>query len=198
MEFDELQKIWDMQKNEAIYVINETALHNRILSKKRSAAHIANFSELLLIFVNIGTGLLVSGTAVYKSSATIFTWLLTGWMMITTLYVVVNRIRRKKGEIRFDRSMLGDLKHAISNATHQVRLSGIMLWNSLPLGLLFLLAFWESGKLSAWIVIFLAIFLVLVYYASRWEHGIYKRRKRELEVLQQKLENEEASSPLSR
>src|SRR4051794_28721596 len=42
MEFEEMQKIWSMQNNEALYVINEKALHNRILSKKKSASHIVN------------------------------------------------------------------------------------------------------------------------------------------------------------
>ena len=35
------------------------------------------------------------------------------------------------------------------------------------------------------------IFFVLTGYASGWEHRIYKARKRELEILQGKLENED-------
>lgn len=35
------------------------------------------------------------------------------------------------------------------------------------------------------------IFLFLANYAAGWEHGIYKARKRELEILRNKLENEE-------
>jgi len=186
-----------MQNNETLYAINETALHNRILSKKNSAGHIANFSELLLIFTNIITGLFVLGMALSRSSANIFTYLLTAWTAITAGYVLVSRIRRRKNENRFDRSMLGDLHHAISNATYQVRLSGLMIWNCLPIGLLLLLDFWESGKLSVWIVILTPIFFTLVYYASRWEHGIYKKRKRVLEVLKKKLENEEVPPTLS-
>jgi Flp pilus assembly protein TadB len=197
MEFEEIKKIWDMQNNETLYAINEKALHNRILSRKRSAGHIANFSELLVIFVNMATGLFVLWAALYQSAANIFIYLLTVWTLVTMLYVLVSRLRRRKNENRFDRSMLGDLNHAISNATYQVRLSGIMLWNGLPVGLLLLLGLWENGKLSVWIIIFMPVFFVVVFYASRWEHGIYKRRKRELEGLQKKLAGEEVSNPLS-
>jgi hypothetical protein len=197
MEFDEIKKIWDMQNNEALYAINEQALHNRILSKKRSAGHIANLSELLLIVVNMAAGLFILGLALFKSTDNIFTYLLTAWTLVTALYVLVTRIRRRKDENRFDRSMLGDLHHAISNAAYQVRLSGIMLWNGIPMMILLLLGFWESGKLSIWVIVFILTFFILVSYAARWEHGIYKRKKRELEILQEKLENDEISGSLS-
>lgn len=191
MEFEEIKKIWDMQNNEALYAINEKALHNRILSKKRSAGHIANFSELLSIFVNLGTGLFVLGTALFRPGANVFMYLMAAWTFITALYLLVSRIRRMKAENQFDRSMLGDLNHAISNATYQVRLSRIMLWNALPIGILLLFGFWEAGKLSVWIVAFMLVFFVFVYYAGGWEYNIYKNRKRELETLRKKLEDDE-------
>jgi len=195
MEFEEIKKIWDMQNNETLYAINEKALHHRILSKKRSAGHIANFSELLSIFVNAGIGLFILGMAIFSPGAHVFMYLMAAWMFMTTLYLIMTRIRRRKSENRFDRSMLGDLDHAISNATYQVRLSRIMLWNSLPIGVLIPFGFWERGKLSVWILVFMLIFFAFVYYAGGWEHRIYKRKKRELEALQKKLMSEEASNP---
>jgi hypothetical protein len=194
MEFEEIKKIWDMQNNEALYVINEKTLHNRILSKKRSAGHIANFSELISIFANMGTALFALGMALFRSGANIFMYGMAAWTFIIALYLVVSRTRRRKSENRFDRSMLGDLDHAISNATYQVRLSRIMLWNALPIGILLLFGFWESGKLSVWIVACMLIFFVFIYYAGGWEYRIYKNRKRELEGLQKKLKNEEISN----
>ena len=59
MEFDELKQVWDSQNNELLYAINEQALHNRILSKKKQAYHITNVSELLMIIVNMGAGYFV-------------------------------------------------------------------------------------------------------------------------------------------
>ena len=187
MEFEELQKIWNAQDNKPLYAINEKAMDNYILSKKKQAYHITNTSELLLIFVNIASGCLVLAMNLFKQS--IFIYLLAAWMFGTALFTVISRIRRIKSSNRFDRSMHGDLDHAVSIATYQVRISQVMRWNILPIGALCFLGLWAGGK-PVWIAIVVLIFFVLVYYASGWEHRIYKKKKHELELLQRKLENE--------
>jgi hypothetical protein len=193
MEFEELQKIWDVQNNEPLYAINAQALHNRILSKKKRAYHTTNFSELLLIFVNIGTGCFILGVNFFTQKGNIILYLMSVWMLITALYVLANRLRRIKGEYKFDRSMVGDLDHAISMATYQVRLGRIMRWNILPIGVLTFLGVWDSGK-PIWMGILLLIFFAIAHFAGGWELTIYKNRKRELEILQKKLKEEEAGS----
>jgi hypothetical protein len=188
MEFDELQKIWDVQSNAPLYAINENALHNRILSKKKKTRRITNVSELLLIIVNLCAGSFVLGINLLKRPGNIFMYVMAGWMFVTAFYVLAGRLRRIKGDRRFDRSMHGDLSHALSVATYQVRLSGLMRWNILPIGALSILGVWEGGKLF-WIIGFIAIFFLLTWYASNWEHRIYVNKKRELETLQKKLED---------
>ena len=61
MEFEEMKKVWDSQNNEMLYGINEKAMHNHILSKKKQANHITNASELILIIANATTGCVISG-----------------------------------------------------------------------------------------------------------------------------------------
>ena len=187
MEFEELQQAWDTQNNKPIYFINENALHNRILTKQRQAHHIINISELGSLLVNMIAGAGILAANFYKQN--IFLYLLAGWMFVTALYLLVSRIRRTRGNKRFDRSMLGDLRYAIFMATHQVRLSQYMRWNVLPVGTLILLSVWQDGK-SIWLAVGILIFFLLTFYASRWEHNIYKKKKRELEQLQSKLESE--------
>ena len=77
-------------------------------------------------------------------------YILSAWMLGSALYLLVSRIRRIKANHRFDRSMRGDLTHAISVATYQVRLSRLMRWNILPIGILTLLGVWSSGKSYGW------------------------------------------------
>jgi hypothetical protein len=186
MEFNEMKKIWDSQNNEPLYAINENALHNRILSKKKTGYHITNTSELLLIIVNAGAGLFVLGLNLSKPGVNIYMYLLGAWMLLSALYMLVSRIRRIKRSQQFDRSMLGDLSQAISLATYQVRLSHFGRWNILPIGILSLLGLWDSGK-PAWTILGIVIVFALAAFASRWEHSIYKNRKQELEILQKKL-----------
>ncbi len=189
MEFDELKQVWDSQKNEFLYAIDAQALHNRILSKKKQAYHITNVSELLMIIVNMGAGYFVLQTNLSGHTGNIFMYLLAAWMLGVSWYLLFSRVRRLKKDKQFDRSMHGDLNYAISVATYQVRLSLLGRWSILPIGLFTLLGLWQSGK-SFWIVVAILLFFVLTNYAARWEHGIYKNRKRELEILKGKLEKE--------
>ena len=190
MEFNELKKIWDSQNNEPLYAINETALHNRILSKKKTGYHITNTSELILIIVNAGAGLFVLGVNLSKPVVNIYMYILAAWMLLSAVYMLASRIRRIKSSHRFDRSTLGDLANAISVASYQVKLSQAGRWNILPIGLLSLLVLWTSGK-ATWLIVIMAILFAFAAFATKWEDSIYKTRKRELEILQKKLKGED-------
>jgi hypothetical protein len=189
MEFEELTRIWDAQNTRPLYTINEEALHNHILLKKSQAHHMSNVSELLLIIVNTGAGIFILWTNLTGKHPNIFLYVLAAWMFSSVIYLVNGRIRRIKKSHQFERSVRGDLNHAISMATYQVHLSRIMRWNILPIGMISVLSIWESGK-SIWVVLGTLLFFVFAYFAGGWEHGIYKARRRELQVLQQSLEKE--------
>jgi hypothetical protein len=188
MEFDELQKIWDSQNDMPLYAIDENALHNRISSKKNKGRHITNFSELLTIVVYFAGGGFILGINLINKNANGFLYLMSAWMFLVAIYTLISRIRRIKKDNLFDRSIRGDLFHAVSVASYQVRFSQLMRWNMLPVSLLLVLSVLESGK-SIWLAVGTSVFLVIANYAAGWEHNIYKRRKHELEILRDKLEN---------
>jgi hypothetical protein len=109
-------------------------------------------------------------------------------MLGTAFSMAVSRIRRIRGNKKFDRAMRGDLEQAISVANYQEHFSVFGRWSILPIGLLATLSIWNNGK-SLWVIASVLIFIVLIYYAAGWEHRLYKNRKRELESLKNKLEN---------
>ncbi|MBT1705855.1 hypothetical protein [Chryseosolibacter indicus] len=187
MEFDEMKMIWDAQNNKPLYTIDEEGLYKHIVSKKKKARHITNVSELLLIVANLASGVLIAALNFFGEHATPIGYAIAVWMLGTALYVLVSRIRRINQQHQFDRSMMGDLRHAVSDATYQVRLSLLMRWNMLPIAVFTFVGLWNGAK-SIWIAIGALIFFGIVYYASRWEHSIYKSRKRELEALQKMLQ----------
>jgi hypothetical protein len=189
MEFDEMKRIWDVQNNEPVYGINEAALHRHILSKQRQGYHISHVSELLSIIVYGFTGGFVLFMNTRQVHYNIFMYLLAAWMLGSALYVLVSRIRRINGERQYDRSLLGDLRHAIAVAGYQVGLSRLLRWNMLPVALLTLLGLYNGGK-SIGVLMGISVFFVITWYASGWEHNIYRNRKRALETLQDKLQNE--------
>lgn len=187
MEFDEIKKIWDAQNNQPLYALDEKALHNRIQSKMKSVIRYANISEWMLIIVNLfAAGLLLTLNS-FTHAANIFMYIEAAWMFATVVYVVAHRSQRVSSSRRFDRSIHGDLDHAISVATYHVRLARIMNWNVLPLGAIMIFSGWEAGQLVK------AAAVILVSYALAFYVGIKGnranvRRRRELQVLKEKLE----------
>jgi hypothetical protein len=189
-EFEDLKKTWDAQNDEPIYAINEQALFKRITAKKDQTLTIANTSEWLLIFVNMVAGGFILGSNFPNDTATTWMHVMAVWMLGVASYLIAMRIRRVQESKKFDRTVQGDLAHAISVAGYQVRLSQLMQWNIVPIGILIAFGLWTGGK-SIWVGIATAAFFVLAFYLGRWEHGIYLSRKRELETLKQKLESED-------
>jgi hypothetical protein len=189
MEFDELKKIWDTQDNKPMYTINEPALHKHILTKKKQGYHITNISELLSIFTHIAGGAFVLMMYVMKEVGNIYMYLLPAWMLATGFYTLYRRINRIKAGHRYDRSIRGDLDQAIDVATYQVRLSQFLSWNVIPITLFTTLSVWQAQK-AFWLVPCLLGFFIISFFASRWEHKIYKSKKDELLALKNKLERE--------
>ena len=187
MEFAEMKKIWDAQNNQSLYTIDEKALHNRIQSKMNTVRHFTSISEWLLILINLGTGAILLVDNPFTPGSNIFLGLEAVWMFAIVGYLVVHRIRRIKAGRRFDRSIHGDLDHAISIAGYQIRLSQIVRWNFLPMGAIMIASGWESGKLFMVSVIILVSY-ALAFYVTSKGYQSNKRRKRELHVLKEKLE----------
>lgn len=187
MEFDEMKKIWDAQNNQPLYVIDEKALHNRIRSKMNTVLRLTNMSAWLLIIIYLGTGSILLGLNPFKRGANIFIQLEAALMFAAVVYLVVNHIRRIKASRRFDRSIQGDLNHAISLASYQMRISQIIRWSLLPMGAIMILSGWEAGKLFKVSAVILVSNTFALYVVSKGLR-VNKRRKRELQVLKEKLE----------
>jgi hypothetical protein len=189
-EFEDVQRIWNSQEKANYYILNEEAMAKRIAAKKKQTLRIMDFSEWLLIIVNLASGGFILGSNFPGTNGTLFPHLMAVWMLGTAAYIIANRIRRMKSDKQFDRSVRGDIAYAISVATYQVRLSHLMRLNVIPIGAFITLGIWFSGK-SIWIAVGTISFLAMAYLLGGWEHGIYKSRKRELEILKGKLECEQ-------
>lgn len=186
MNFDELQKIWDTQNNQTLYAINETAMYNHIMQKQRQSRYITHISELLTMLVNACVGIFITLVNATSNNSSIALYVLGAWLAACAAFILAGRIRRLKGSHLFDRTMNGELAHALTVATYQVRLSRLMRWNILPIAILLLLGLWETGK-PVWIAAATTAALLLTYYVSGWEHRYYERREHTLQKLQASL-----------
>jgi hypothetical protein len=188
MEFEEMQKVWDAQNGQLLYAINEDALHKRILAKKRRAQLTASASELIQIIANITGGIFIFSVLSFVKRQDIFTSIMAAWMLASAVYTIVSRFRRMKANDRFDRSMNGDLNHAISITRYQVRLSQVSRWNALPIATFALLSIWQAHK-PIWTIPLALVIFTFGWWVGGKEVRMHQSRRRELETLKSKLEN---------
>ena len=193
MEFEEIQEIWDLQKKQSMYTINEKVLHGAILVKKKKAQRLVNVSEWFLVAVNLIAGAVVFGLNFSNPPWNFFLYGMAIWMVATATFILLGRMNRLKRANMFDLNMRGSLQHAIADATYWVRVSQLMRWNILPITVFILLGMWAAGK-PVWIMALTFIFFGITYYASGVEHNCYKARKQELISLFEKLEQGESQS----
>jgi len=187
MEFDEMKKIWDAQNNEPLYDIDEKGVYARIQSNMNKVLRFTSISEWLLIIINLGTGALLLGHNPLIPGSNIFLGLEAAWLFAIVIYLVVSRVRRIKASRQFDRSIHGDLSHSISLAAYQMRISQFIRWNFLPMGVIMIFSGWEAGKLLRVSIIILVSY-TLAFYVTSKGYQMNKKRKRELQVLKDKLE----------
>ena len=176
MEFEEMKKIWDAQNNQPLYVMDEKALYIRIQSKMNSLLHVTSTSELGLIVINLFTGIVLIGRNSFARGPNIFLIIEAAWMFGIVAYLIISRIRRIKASSRFTRSINGDLNHAISLTAYQMRLSQIICWNFLPMGLIMIGSGWEAGKLLK-VGALILVSYALAFYVTQQRLSCQQKKK---------------------
>ena len=183
MEFNDMKKIWDSTGQAYMYAIDEQQLAETIRKKKRSTGKFVSRMEWFLISVNFATGLFLLIASLVGNGHNWYIYLFSFMLLIMGGYIYYRHRLRIRQEGQFDRSMLGELKHAISNATYQARLAYFMLLFSIPAGILLWLSAW-SDEQPFWFLVAVGVGSVLVFLAARWEYrSLHIARKRKLEMM---------------
>jgi len=186
MDIEELQKVWNEQKGENMYVINESALMKSINRKKNAASRRINKVEIGLIIINSLCSILLFTDSLDDPHK----WdLLGSFMMLgTVIYVLISRLKRKRSENTFDRTMLGELDHAISNTNSIIRFSRLMILGYLiPFSVFYVGKMIDLGApLEKWLLIF--GLYILAFLLITWERKhMHIPRKEQLQKLREKL-----------
>ena len=126
MEFEELKKVWSTQDKQPMFVVDEAALHRIVRSKKRKASWVSEFNEIGLVLIAVATSATVFIKNMDKDN--IYAYPPAILLLLTAVYVLYGRYRRKKEAKRFDRSVLGDLDHAIANSRFEIRRAKTFIW----------------------------------------------------------------------
>ncbi len=188
MELEQIQKIWNEQKGETMYAINESALHQSITRKKNAASKRMTIVELSLMAINTTTGTILLIDAIMDNESA-WEYAFGIIMLLTVLFLAYFRKRRLQQEHTFDRTMLGELDHAVANSDSIIQIATLMIkYYLLPLGIFSITKMLVLGaSLEKWLLFIGAYTLsfILVYYERKHCHI---PRKEKLLKLRKKLQ----------
>ena len=186
-EFEDIQKIWDSQTQETLYAIDERSLHHRIRRKEQQSNRMASGTEFgIMIIVLITFGILVVDAWLDQEGWQ--SYLAACLFLPSGLFMWWKRENRLKHQHRFDRSMLGDLDHAIANTRYLASLSGtFLLWFILPATLSIIVNnIGRDFPLWKWILVPGSFILSMI--VTQVEHRMFHLpRKRRLVAMREKL-----------
>ena len=168
MEFEEMKKIWDEQKNENIYAINESELHRRVIRKKNRVKRMINKFELTLLIAMICCGLLATTMGIlhsqwYKLADAFIFFLIAG-------YIFKSRQERIKYEGQSNLSLLDDLEQTIRSLDyHAKRQKYFVLWYMLPIFFTIIISATFSHSKPWWLWVAFVAFFGFAYWAVKKE-----------------------------
>lgn len=187
MEFEEMKKIWDSQNNETLYVVNEEVMHRAVKTRKKKASKLVGINEVGLILIN----LIVGSLQLYEGiigGGDLWDILMGTFMFAVIGYIVYLRLSRKKEEEQFDRSMLGELDHAMHNTQSLMKIGRTMVWWYMaPIGVMVFSRLIVIG--AAWhLFLLIAGLLLFGTFISQWEvRRCHSPRLHKLQELRNKL-----------
>lgn len=186
MEFDDMKKIWDEQRQQSMYAIDEEALSKKVIKKKHKASFIANRTEILMIGALLISSAMVWGATIYTQELQLLPLGISGFMVIMAILLYRKRVKRLSWQNTFDQTILGDLDEAIANAQYQLNVSK---WSR---NLFFVVAGLTVVDVfsieSWWKAVLVSGFFVIVYFLAKWEYRtFYLSQKNELKSMKDKL-----------
>jgi hypothetical protein len=187
MEFEDMKLIWDSQNNEPLYAINQEALYRQIQGKEKSIVKLLDFTDIIMIAVNLFVGILLI-VDTWVESGQSYEYVLPIVYLGFFVYAIYRRFARKQEEIGFDETILSRLEKAIWQSDYLIKQAkSVLFWYLVPTMLVVDVTMLLNGK--PWAALILtAVVLPLTYFAGRWEvERCHMPRKRELEALRETL-----------
>ena len=132
MEFEEMQVIWDSQREQEMYAIDVDAIHRKIKRKARKVERDMNLNEIGLMVICVFTSLdllrdpVIEQTDYHQIFGSVVMLCVAAWMLM-------KRLARLKMRSQFDSTLTGDLDRAIAESQAQLTLGRTFhLWFLLP------------------------------------------------------------------
>lgn len=187
MEFEDMQIIWNEQNDEKLFVLDEAAVHAGIQRKGNKVNKMLGFVDWVMMGINFLVAIWLTVDAV-RDGGPNFQYGIAALYLVYAVVTLYRRLARRRDQVQFPDTMLGDLEKAIWQSEYLIRQgNGLILWYLLPLmGAVALLTYLDDGAL--WGLGLALVVLPATYFATRWEmRKFHLPRKRELEALRKTL-----------
>jgi hypothetical protein len=187
MNFEEMQAHWKGQNDENLFAVNEAALGVYIQRKSSLVSSLVGIFESVMILLNlvVGIALLLGVLRENESGPRLIAPVL---YLLFSIYGLIQRLRRRAGEVHFEATLLGELERAIWRIDYLIRQGrSITLYYVLPLSITVLITAGLGHNLF-WAAALTLILIPLSYFGTRWEvNKWYLPKKRALESLRESL-----------
>jgi hypothetical protein len=189
MDFEQMQVVWDEQKERRLYALDLDALHESVRRRGRGIARGVEMMELGMIVPSLVT---VAIIAAKSKLALDLRSLVLAMMLAVAAYLLAGRLRRRARERRFEPNLRGDIELAISQLEYHIRrIRTFPLWFCAPMLAAVLAALLSSQPAKPlWAMLLALGAFPFVIYVTRLELRCLLPRKRELEALRAKLSND--------
>lgn len=132
MKFEEIQVIWDSQREQEMYALDVDAMHRKIKRKARKVERSISFNEISIIVICAFVSLMslrepvLEQTGYHRIFGSVVMLCVAGWMLM-------KRLARLKLRNQFDFTLTGDLDRAIAESkAHLLLARTFHLWFVLP------------------------------------------------------------------
>jgi len=168
--FEEIQKVWNEQKGENMYVIHEETLYKSVILKKNASTKRIHLVETFLTILNCCVFAFVIILTLRHPN--IMGFANAAVVALSVVYIRYSRAKRLRQEHIFDRSMLGELDHAIANSNYIIRFNYLLLIGYiLPIAVVCVSSLISAGaSLAKWCLI--TGLLLLSVFVIGWEQRV--------------------------
>lgn len=191
MKLEDMQKIWDSNTNQTLYVMDHKAVESFVKRKASSANKKAAYVENFIIIMNLVVPIFLLTIATLNNKQHFGEYALAIFMVLTALYTYNYKRKRINSQKNWGKSMLNAMDHAIHNATYQAKMTNIFLiWYILIVGVLSVVNLIIEDT-NIWLILMIAFVFIIGLIVGRWEQRAWHNKQLEdLISLRAKLTSE--------
>jgi hypothetical protein len=120
MDFEDIQTLWNSQNDQYLFAINQDALYATIRQKSKNIRRLVKLMEWIMIGVNFVVGIYLL-TDLSQDNTPGYSFLIPAIYIAFSVYALIRRLRRRKEEVHFPQTMLGELDKAIWQVEYLIR-----------------------------------------------------------------------------